>query len=292
MWAVLQARFRASRARREEARLLTRLGEEVAAAQTALKGNVQIAAAEVGVHDDRLAQIDAEFEMSLRADRTDYTAVSAWVRPIVIARGFAVRSVLRHRRRVAWKERCAACQRLGVVALEGSVDYYGAAALLATRARVARGRADSAQAEAARLLEPFGGAILPPAAHRVVREVWELGKAAAKEFRGHVAPRVPALGGLAAGWWVANTFTDSHFSAMLHGLGLGSGPRRAVDSETLQALSFWLPILAAAVCSYAGNRISALIRSRYGAGQPSPTQLPVALSPPAQGAERSSESKA
>ncbi len=85
----------------------------------------------------------------------------------------------------------------------------------------------------------------------------------AQEVRGRLFPRVPALAGLGVGWWIAKTFTDSRFSATLHSLGIGSGPRRVVSSERLHAMEFWLPILAAAICSYATGRIAALLRSRY-----------------------------
>ena len=84
-----------------------------------------------------------------------------------------------------------------------------------------------------------------------------------KETRGALVPRLPGLAGLAVGWWIAQTFTDSPLSATLHSWGLGDGPRHAVRSDTLHAMNFWLPLVAAALASYAGSRLAALIRSRY-----------------------------
>ena len=93
-----------------------------------------------------------------------------------------------------------------------------------------------------------------------------LTKSVAKEVRGALVPRLPAVAGMGVGWWVANTFTDSSFSATLHSLGLGSGPRYAVTTEQYQLMHFWMPIAAAATCSYLGNRLGALIRARYQPG--------------------------
>ena len=76
-------------------------------------------------------------------------------------------------------------------------------------------------------------------------------------------PRAPALVGLAVGYFIAQTFTDSQLTATLHSWGLGEGPRHAVRSETLHAMNFWLPLLAAAVSSYAGSRLAALLKRRY-----------------------------
>ena len=64
----------------------------------------------------------------------------------------------------------------------------------------------------------------------------------------------------------SQTFTDSEFSATLHSWGFGSGPRHAVRGETLKAMQFWLPLLAAAICSYAGSRLAAAVRTRYEKG--------------------------
>jgi len=107
----------------------------------------------------------------------------------------------------------------------------GAAGALADDVRAARARAEAATLDAERLLAPFGRRDRPGAACHVAREVTVFGGSLAREVRGHLLPCVPALAGLAVGWWVASTFTDSHLSAMLDGLGIGSGPRRAVRSH-------------------------------------------------------------
>jgi hypothetical protein len=75
-------------------------------------------------------------------------------------------------------------------------------------------------------------------------------------------PKAPALAGLAVGWWIASTYTDSHLRSALRSIGLGSGGTRVVSSSTYEAMSFWLPLLAAALCAYLGERIGAFYAGR------------------------------
>ncbi len=98
---------------------------------------------------------------------------------------------------------------------------------------------------------------------RIAREGNVLAKTMGKQLQEKLLPRVSALAGLAAGWWVANTYTDSHWRSALRSLGIGRGGTHVVSSETFQAMSFWLPIVSAALCAYLGNRLALLIRRRY-----------------------------
>jgi hypothetical protein len=83
------------------------------------------------------------------------------------------------------------------------------------------------------------------------------GRAVARQLRSQVFPKAPALVGLAVGWWVANTYTDSHLRSALRSIGIGSGGTRVVSSSTYETMSFWLPLLAAALCAYIGEKIGA-----------------------------------
>jgi len=76
-------------------------------------------------------------------------------------------------------------------------------------------------------------------------------------------PRASALAGLAAGWWVTHTYTTSRPRSLLSSLGIGSGGTHVVSSDTYQSMRFWLPLLAAAVCAYLGDRLARWIRQRY-----------------------------
>ena len=276
--AALRARHEARRARRDEAAALLRLGEAMAVAPPADEG-LRAALDEVAAHDSALAAAHSAVDATVREDRADYAAVASWARPLVIARGLAARGVLRAKLRQLGKERAAACRHLGAAALERSLPAPDVAAAALSETRDARVRAVTAEGQAEALLAPFGGSTLPRPVAYIGREVAAFGKPLARELRGRLVPRLPALAGLVVGWWVASTFTDSKLSATLHSFGIGSGPRRAVDSGTMRAMSFWLPILAAALCSYLGSRLGALVRARYAAAPPEATSPPPAAAP-------------
>jgi hypothetical protein len=60
---------------------------------------------------------------------------------------------------------------------------------------------------------------------------------------------------MAVGWWIANTYTDSRMRSILRTVGIGSGGTHVVSGSTYRAMSFWLPLLAAALCAYIGERL-------------------------------------
>ncbi|HEY2028247.1 MAG TPA: hypothetical protein VGH20_03470 [Myxococcales bacterium] len=193
--------------------------------------------------DGKLSGIEAAFVPSRDRDRADWSAVPAWARWLVVLRGVFDRLVLRALRFSARRERDGAAVEHALACLDST---EGAALARTAHERVLR-------AEAA--LQPLPGAVKE--AHHFSRVLWN-------ELRGKLVPRMSGLAGLAAGFWIAQTFTDSQLSATLHSFGFGSGPRHAVSRDTLRAMSFWLPLLAAAVCSYAGTRLSGFFQSRYG----------------------------
>jgi hypothetical protein len=244
----LKQRLAARGARGEARRALERLG-------ASLPPSARVAAI-----DARIDDLTRAIPLSMERDRGEWAEAPAWARWLVMLRGIADRSVLRALRHRKTRERAAARLELALASLQSAEGED------ARLAREAHERA--AQAEAA--LQP-----LPV----VVAEAQHLVRAVLKEARGQLVPRAPALVGLAVGWWIAQTFTDSELTARLHSWGLGSGPRRAVGGDTLRAMSFWLPLAAAAACSYLGTRLSALIRARYASV---PDAAPVA----AEGLER------
>ena len=252
---------RERRALREHGFALQKLGESLGS-RGDLADNLSASLREVGQCREKCDELNGALLHSLEQDRADYAEVPSFVRPLVILRGFAHRGVLRARLYRARKELSAAWEHLGGDALDDASLTLPAAEL----ARAARAAALRACEDRERVLAPYGGAALPPAMARGAREARHLTRSVAKEVRGALVPRLPAVAGMGVGWWIANTFTDSSFSATLHSLGLGDGPRYAVTTEQYQLMHFWLPIAAAATCSYLGNRLGSMIRARYQPG--------------------------
>jgi hypothetical protein len=144
--------------------------------------------------------------------------------PVVRVRGIATRAVLRHR--VAGghrqlRDRYEALGRASDTGVTGPEGRPGA---------------------------------LPEEAVRFGRAFWH-------QLRPAILPKAPALAGLAVGWWIANTYTDSRWKSVARSIGIGSGGTTVVSGETYRAMRFWLPLLAAAVCAYLGERIAEALRS-------------------------------
>lgn len=224
-WETLQAR-------RDERRALLLLGETLPPA-----GDVEAL-------DDRHKTLERMLAVSLARDRADFGAVAPWAQPLVVLRGLLDRSVLRALRQRTAVDREAAYVKAGEVSLDT------AQGVLAESARQAREIVREAEARQGPL--PL-----------VAREAHHFSRYVFVEARVLLLPRLPALAGLLAGFWIAQTFTDSQFTATLHAWGIGSGPRHSVRSETLRAMNFAVPLFAAALSSYAGSRLAALIKARY-----------------------------
>jgi hypothetical protein len=264
------------RARRHEREAFARAGELVARSgdrspdlDPRLDPKTAVQVRELRLEIDALGKAIAA---SRAADQTDYVAVSSWIRPVVIARGLCARTVLRHHRARCRRRLRPLYEVLGaaaLAALPGERAMLGVPETLAEAARHAGKERETAAAERVARLAPFRGAAVPAWASSMRREGQVLGKAMGKQLQEKLLPRVSALAGLAAGWWVANTYTDSHWKSALRSLGIGRGGTQVVSSESLQAMSFWLPILSAALCAYLGSRLAFLIRRRYAPHPPS-----------------------
>ena len=202
---------------------------------------------------------------SVEEDRADYATASTWARLFVVVRGVAARAVLRDRVRQARQAREEARERLGKAAVEGSAHLSKEPFVLdaAARARDARTRLSRLVAERTAVLAPYDGSPLPEWMGALGREICGFGAAFVRVLREQIVPRLPALAAMGAGFWLVRTFTESDSFATLHSWGAGRGPRWAVNTETFDALRFWVPIGAAAICAYLGNRITTRIRARY-----------------------------
>jgi hypothetical protein len=174
-----------------------------------------------------LASLVAERRAVAEAERRDLARVAWWIRPAVVMRTLSSRAVLQDERRRR--------QRVLDVAHEALARAAG------------RGRAGDPPP-----LSAPGG---PPVSGWASREAHGLTIAFWGQLRSHIFPKAPALVGMAVGWWIANTYTDSRVRSVLHSVGIGSGGTHVVSGSTFRAMSFWLPLFAAALCAYAGERI-------------------------------------
>lgn len=247
---------------RQERTALRRFGEEIAAGPDG-GGSAELSrlVTEIGNANRRLAALAAERDASVEADRADLGRVAAWVRPVVVARGVCTRLVLRHRCRAGRRALRPRYEALGELSVRSGAG-------LARRDLVdSRAGLDRVKGERERRLTPFGGTAHPAWTARAGTEAAGLGRAIVSQLRSHLLPKAPALAGLVVGWWIANTYTDSHVRSVLRSVGIGSGGTRVVSGDTYKAMSFWLPLLAAAVCAYLGERVAGYYRQRAGERQ-------------------------
>ena len=201
----------------------------------------------------RIGALDQAIAHSLETDRADYATVSRSVRPLVILRGMCSRAILRNQR-----HRCNSD-------LRPFYEELGAAAGKRSERVVADERRTSmAQPEA--VPDAWKG--------RLVDEAKLLGRALKRQLHDRLFPRLPALAGLAAGWWVANTYTDSQWKSTLRSVGIGGGGTHVVSGEMYRLLVLGLPILSAAMCAYLSDRVAHYVRSRYAPLAPPPGTMP------------------
>jgi hypothetical protein len=245
--------FELKRAQQREREALARAGESFAAtphppadpAAQALLADIRRLGRELDGHSAAVAR-------SMEDDRADLVSVARWMRPLVVVRGLCARAVLRHQAARCIRDLRPLHERLGALALGQPAAWVAAPA-----------EQQTAVASRTFRLAPLGGAALPGWLGVVASETKALGQALVKQLRGQLLPRASALAGLAAGWWVAHTYTDSRPRAVLRSIGIGKGGTHVVSGDTYQAMSFWLPILAAAICAYLGDRIARRVRQHY-----------------------------
>ncbi len=256
--------LRERKLRHRERLALRRRGEEVARAGAVAAGSdaVPLLIREIAECERRASALAAELGASLDADRADVCAVAAGVKPAVVLRGLCTRLVLRHRQSL---ERRALQERLEALGALATGSAESGAGPLGGEVGVVRGELTAVASEREGWGAPYGGRALPQWTAGAGAEGILFGRAVLAQLRAHLLPKAPALAGLAAGWWIANTYTDSYLRSGLRSLGLGSGGTRVVSSSTYEAMTFWLPLLAAALCAYLGERLGSYYRRRRSA---------------------------
>lgn len=249
--------------RRREREALIRLG--AAAASSGVKESGELKRLLVQVRDGklRLDELRRAISASLEADRTDFLAASRWMQPVVVLRGISSRAVLRHQIALSRRSLMTPHEALGSAMAQDGKAGADLPEEFVSAVVKARWKLRSVSDERSRQLAPYGGSALPKWFPSLGSETKALGLALWMQLKPHILPRSPAVVGLAIGWWVATTYTDSHFRSVLNSLGIGGGGRRVVAGETYRAMAFWLPILGAALCAYLADRARFLVHRRY-----------------------------
>jgi hypothetical protein len=247
--------------RRRERLALRRLGEDVARTGVGEDQGLARLIAEIGEGERQAAALLAECRTSLEADRADLCLVASWVKPLVVLRGLCTRLVLRQRAFAHRRALGPRLEALGDLVTRSSGQGPGpdsqSREVVALRSRLAL-----LVGERDRWGAPYGGRALPTWTTQVAGEATMFGRAVATQLRPHLLPKAPAIAGMGIGWWIANTYTDSHLRSALRSLGLGSGGTRVVSSSTYETMTFWLPLLGAALCAYLGGRLNAYYRTK------------------------------
>jgi hypothetical protein len=253
--------LRRARLRREEARALERVGKSfrAAAPPDAVAAPVAEASAAVGALEERQRTLAQRLAESLEADRRDYRATGTSIgRALIVVRGILDRLVLRDE---AWRARHALPATVAELGRRVLLDPSSSAVLPpAERQQGAEACAELQRATREReaLLAPYGGEVVPRWLRAVLDELATFGSFVRNELTTRIFMRLPALAAMAAAWWVAHRFTTSSRWNWMKG-----EPRTGLPPQTLELLSFWLPLLAAAFVAYLMASVGRRLRKRY-----------------------------
>jgi hypothetical protein len=253
---VLRLGVRQRGLRRRELVALARLGRTTLADGGSREGRLAALAVEAAGARGRLSALDEERRVALAQTRADLAAVPRWMAPVVFVRGASARAVLRQRRGLIEK----AMHELHLTA--GRLAMATATSPAAREVQAIRSELAGAASERQRRLAGLDAHPLPVWVDRAREEGKQFGGAVWTQVRSQLTPKVPALAGMAMGWWITTTYTDSHARSILRSVGIGHGGTHVVSGSTYKVMHFGLPLLAAALCAYVGDRVVRYYRSR------------------------------
>lgn len=253
-------------ARRRESRLVSVAGAAV------VESALPAVAADSGVEELRRritsavqekAAVEKELGDSLNRARRDYARASSLMCWIIVARGVLDDWIVKDRRLYHRREHDRLTYELGLLVADGRHEHLRDAIPGPVLEGLAKTRADIESAGRCRadLVAPWNGHPLPRWLGAAVYGVFAFIPHLWKQLRGRIFLSMPALGAMAAGWWITHMYTDSTLERIQHSCNLGG--RAYMDPHTLQRLKFWLPILAAAMCSFLVALITSRVRRKY-----------------------------
>jgi hypothetical protein len=218
--------------RRQERAALRRLGEDIATGTENENTELRAVRAEISAARQQLGVLAEERASSLAGDRADLRRVATWIQPLVIIRGLCGRAVLYHRASAVHKRLASLHEAAGTLAASRGP--------MPQRRELVEARdwLERVTSERDQRLAAFGGTAHPAWLRRAAMEAAGLAGAFLKQLRSTLLPKVPALAGMMVGWWITNTYTDSHLRSALRSLGLGHGGTHVVSASTYKAMSF------------------------------------------------------
>jgi hypothetical protein len=246
--------------RRREQAALARLGRATLADGRAREGRLATLATEAATARSRLVALEKERLATLASTRADLAAVPRWMAPVVLVRGASARAVVRHGRAVIEK----AMHETHLTA--GRLAMTTATSVAAREVQGIRTELAGVASERERRKAELDARPLPAWAERARAEGKHFGGAVWTQLRSQLTPKAPALAGMAMGWWITSTYTDSHARSILRSVGIGHGGTHVVSGSMYKAMQFGLPLLSAAVCAYVGGRIAAAVREGRSVG--------------------------
>jgi hypothetical protein len=265
VYASWELDLKVARLRREETAALAQAGRrfrtasmEAGAAPSEPVARALASVAELEEHARALAE---RLAASLEGDRRDYRTTGSEIgRWLIVARGILDRLVLRDE---AWRAKRELPGRQIELGKRVAEDAEALARLPAEdrqRALETRAAVEAARAERVALLAPYGGETLPGWLRVTLAEVGSLGSFLKEELTKKVYLRLPALTAMAAAWWVTQRFTSATTSPFHF---WNSDERTHVSESSLELLSFWLPLVAAALIAYLIATLTKRVRRRY-----------------------------
>jgi hypothetical protein len=93
--------------------------------------------------------------------------------------------------------------------------------------------------------------------NRLVDETWT-------QVRLWIAPRAPALGAMAVGWFIARGYAESHTAGILKSLGSSltrRGPHLVSLTIDTLLVHYGLPLVVAGLCAYLTHRVASRVRA-------------------------------
>ena len=261
-------------AEKRETRLLSGAGAALAAALSSV-ASADAAAVALRAKIDEMevtaTELGAAMEASLGKDREDWARATQLMRWVVVHRGLLDRWILRDRMKYQRRETDRLRRELGAMALDGNHPALEAAIPQPIRDDIVAARTEIAAAQAARAqcLAPWNGQPLPRWMSVASHEAGEFLKHFWDQLSRRLFLRVPAVGALVAGWWIANHYTDSTLERIQRSMGFGG--RAHLSPETLALVKFWVPILAATACTYVVSAIAIRVQRKYAAPPPGNT---------------------